>query len=195
MNIEAVFPVPIISDIIDIDNDVIEQRCYELRGESTSTWQSEWLDLQDPVLVNLVNIVQDKMQEVSENLYRFKNEYTIALRNYWININNNSQLDAANTVAHLHPAPYFFSMVYYVKCDEGSGPLRLVPPHSNLEYTIPDQLVVDRNNYNARQWSVFPEPKKLVGMPSWLSHYADINTNANDRISIAFNGVLSRRKQ
>jgi len=39
MNIEAVFPVPVVSDIIDIDNNAIEQRCYELRGNSTSTYK------------------------------------------------------------------------------------------------------------------------------------------------------------
>lgn len=191
--IEGIFPVPTLSEIVDINNDEIEDRCYKLRNTDKGSWQSEFLDFDDPILCKLVNLVQDKMDETSQNLYRFKSEFTIKLMNYWININNNDNISVNNTVAHMHGAPYFFSMIYYVKCDKDSGPLRLVPPHGHLEYTIPDQIVIDRNHFNARQWSIFPETKLLIGMPSWLTHYADKNKNNNDRISIAFNGAIQRR--
>lgn len=193
MMLDGIFPVPILSEIADINNEEIEDRCYKLRQSNKGSWQSEFLDFDDPVLYNLVNLVQDKMDETARNLYRFQNEFTIKLMNYWININNNDNETTNNTVAHMHPAPYFFSMVYYVKADKESGPLRLEPPHGHLDYTIPDQIVIDRNHYNARQWSLFPENKLLIGMPSWLKHYADKNQNNNDRISIAFNGAIQRR--
>ena len=193
MNIEAVFPVPLLFDYLDIDNDKIQDRCYELKAKDVHSWQSPFLDFDDPKLGELVNIVKSKMQETAQNLYRFNSDFTISLKNYWININNTSDHVGNNLIPHMHPAPYFFSMIYYVKCDEDSGPLRLIPPHGHLEYTIPDDIILERNNFNSRQWTVNPEEKKLLGMPSWLTHYADKNKNTNDRISIAFNGAITRR--
>ena len=198
MNIDVVFPVPFLHDYLELDNDAIEQYCYQLRDNvpeeqrMPDSWQSSWLDLEDPVLSSLVNVVQQKMHETSANLYKFTDEYTISLKNYWVNINQPNGQSVSNTMPHMH-GHYFFSMVYYVKCNEGSGQLCLIPPHGHLDYTIPHQLITDFNVFNSQRWNVSPEVGKLVGFPSWINHYADNNNSNGDRISIAFNGMIERR--
>ena len=197
MNVEFVFPVPLVHEFVEIDNDAIEKYCYKLRDEvpkkdrMADSWQSAWLDLDDTTLAPLVNHVQQKMDETSANLYKFTTDYTISLKNYWININEPNGQSVSNNLPHMH-GHYFFSMVYYVKCDKDSGQLHLVPPHGHLDYTIPHQLVTEFNVFNSQRWNVSAEVGKLIGFPSWLNHYAD-NTNSTDRISIAFSGMLERR--
>ena len=88
MNVEFVFPVPLVHEFVEIDNDAIEKYCYKLRDEvpkkdrMADSWQSAWLDLDDTTLAPLVNHVQQKMDETSANLYKFTTDYTISLKNY-----------------------------------------------------------------------------------------------------------------
>jgi uncharacterized protein (TIGR02466 family) len=91
----------------------------------------------------------------------------------------------------LHPE-YFFSFVYYVKADMGAGVIKLVNPSPLLEYALPDLACNGYGPSNTSRVAVDPEPTKLIGFPSWISHSVEPNLSKTDRISIAFNARLTK---
>lgn len=194
MRIEGIFPVPFLFDFLDIDNQKLIEYSYVLKKNNPGSprnggWQSEWLNLEAQELQPLVSIIKTKMQETATNLYQFHDDYTINLKNGWININEPKGEQLNNNYYHMH-GPYFISMVYYIQTAENCGKLNLVPPHGFLDYTIPEQLLTNLNPFNSQRYQIDPAPGKLVAFPAWITHFADINNSDVDRISIAFNGML-----
>lgn len=189
--IESHFSTPLIYDNILIDNDQLEEYCYDLKRISDAPiknagWQSGMLDLTAIELKEIIEHVQTMMQSV-EKILNIDDRVKLRLENGWININSPSREQLPNNYYHNH-SQFFFSFVYYLKADKGD--LILVHPSNIMEYAIPEQVFSDFNNFNSSRVVVEPTKGKLIGFPSWIMHFAQPNTGDSDRISLAFNTRL-----
>jgi uncharacterized protein (TIGR02466 family) len=191
--VSAAFSTPICSKFLQIDNQPIEEYCYDLINGLASKpggWQSGMLELTDSKLQPLVEQVKEMIKEVSDH-YFIQKPYQLELDNAWVNINQPGLEQLPNNRSHLHPE-YFFSFVYYVKADPGAGFINLANPTPLLEYALPDLACSGFGPFNTSRISIAPEAHKLIGFPSWISHSVDPNLSNSNRISIAFNAKLAK---
>lgn len=192
--VDTFFSTPLVYDNINIDNDLLETYCYRLKEISNAPikaggWQSGMLDLTDIALRELLTQVQLLMQTV-EKVLNIDDRVKLKIENGWVNINSPSNDQLANNYYHSHPQ-FFFSFVYYLKAEEGN--LILINPSNILEYAVPDQVFSSFNNFNSSRAAVTPVKGKLIGFPSWVTHFAQPNTGTSDRISLAFNTRLVQK--
>lgn len=194
MNILPLFSSPLGWHQLDVDNQAIEDFCYQEYNNSNAPfkeigWQSGFMDIDTPELKDLVDAVKADLKGVSE-MYQVKPEHELQLTNMWININLPTGATMQNNRMHLHPGK-FISFVYYVKMSPGCGNLHLMSPlQPSVGYAVPDQVFDSLNMFNSLQWIITPEVGKLVMFPSWVQHFADANNSQGDRICIAFNAEL-----
>lgn len=194
MQVIPLFGNPLGWDYIDIDNEALAKYCYEQEHTSMypmpdSGWQSGLLDLSAEPLTQLINEIKIKLLD-GQQLLPVKEEHAPQLTTGWINVNKPQGVALQNNVPHMHPGR-FWTFVYYVKADPGCGNLDLFSPIKNLlGYAIPNQVYSSLTPFNALQWSITPEPGKLVMFPGWVEHQAHTNNSSSDRISIAINADL-----
>ena len=187
MQITPIFSQFVADEFLDVDNDKIEKYCYKLKEKSDGRkisneggWQSNDLDLINSPLLDLINIIGDKVVELNVSLGY---EYTqFILNNSWININGNKDFN----VAHLH-ASTFYSAVYYVKGGENKGNVIFCNPVHYFEGFMEMNKIKSYGMYNSAEWYFPPVTGRLLIFPSWLTHYVKPNLTNEDRISIAFN--------
>jgi len=194
MNFLPLFASPIGWDYIDVDNQEIEEWCYQqehtsLDPKTGAGWQSGLVDLSAACLQPLLQEIETKFVDAS-NLIPFLPEHQPKIVNAWINVNKPEGISLQNNIAHVHPGRYW-TFVYYVRAEEGCGDLELTSPLKNmLGYAIPQQVYSNLTPFNSLQWSITPAAGKLVMFPGWIEHRAHANRSTADRISIAFNADL-----
>jgi uncharacterized protein (TIGR02466 family) len=194
MNIIPTFSSPVGFEYLSVDNNLIKDFCYDEWQKSNAKfkdkgWQSGFLDLESPQIVELVTEVRKCVDEMS-SVFKIKDQFKLKLTNAWININPPNSNIMQHNIMHLHSGK-FISFVYYVKCEPGCGNLQLMSPLLPIvNYAIPEQVFSESNMLNGIKWIITPEPSKLVAFPAWVQHYAEINNSNDDRISIAFNAEL-----
>lgn len=194
MNIVPLFANPLGWDFLDIDNEALANWCYQQEHTSLDPnteygWQSGLIDVNAEPLRALVEEIKIKLIDAS-NLFPVLDDHAPELTTGWINVNKPNGISLQNNVPHLHPGR-FWTFVYYVKAEPGCGNLDLASPLKNmLGYAIPNQVYSRLTPFNALQWSITPEPGKLIMFPGWLEHQAHNNKSSADRISIAINADL-----
>jgi len=194
MNVVPLFANPLGWDFVDIDNDALADWCYQQENTSLDPntehgWQSGLIDVKAEPLQALVEEIKIKLIDAS-NLFPVLEEHAPEITTAWVNVNKPNGVSLQNNVPHLHPGR-FWTFVYYVKAEPGCGNLNLTSPLKNmLGYAIPNQVYSRLTPFNALQWSITPEPGKLIMFPGWIEHQADSNKSSADRISIAINADL-----
>lgn len=180
--------------MLDLDNDALAEYCYQQEHTSLDPrtalgWQSNLVDTSAEQLAPLVEEIKIKLQDAT-HLFPVLEEHAPQITTSWINVNKPNGISLQNNVAHLHPGR-FWTFVYYVKAAPGCGDLTLTSPLKNmLSYAIPNQVYSRLTPFNALQWTVTPEPGKLIMFPGWIEHQAQENRSDSDRISIAINADL-----
>jgi uncharacterized protein (TIGR02466 family) len=194
MNIVPLFANPLGWDFIDVDNTALAEWCYQqehtsLDPNTENGWQSGLIDLTADPLKELIEEVKIKLIDAS-NLFPVLDDHAPEITTGWVNVNKPNGISLQNNVPHLHPGR-FWTFVYYVKAEPGCGNLDLSSPLRNmLGYAIPNQVYSRLTPFNALQWSITPEPGKLIMFPGWIEHQAHRNKSLEDRISIAINADL-----
>jgi uncharacterized protein (TIGR02466 family) len=153
-----------------------------IRNDSIT--QSNFLDTNSPPLKSLINIVENKFNEIHKKIGLSENQYHI-VSDAWVNINNNVNIDSA----HCHPGSVF-SAVYYLKAQENCGDLIFINPNKALSHVIHPTLISNYNCFNEHNHRVIPITGLLIIFPSYLEHYVKANVSGQDRISIAMNSQL-----
>jgi len=99
----------------------------------------------------------------------------------WVNVNSPGSYNQRHS--HDPHSGTFLSGVFYVKCPESSGNIRLFDPRPNIQ-SAPDMRYY--NGADTYHW--FPAiPNTLIMFPGWLEHEVEINKSTEERISISFN--------
>jgi uncharacterized protein (TIGR02466 family) len=94
----------------------------------------------------------------------------------------------AHHKAHTHPNN-FLSGVYYVRVQPGADAINFHDPRSQTYVIRPP--VVELTAENTDQVVVKVTNGTLLMFPSYLEHSVDINTSAEERVSISFNIMFS----
>ena len=191
MHIQPIFTNFLAIEMLDLDNKSIEDYCLKLQSTSAGRqvsnaggWQSSDLELTATELKPLVDAVVERFNTLHEH-YGFTSTMHQEISNAWANINQKGDYN----LPHTH-AGNFFSAVYYVKCDEQSGPIEFMSPLASHAHTIDGDMIQEFNEFNSNSWNVAPHAGKLIIFPSWLVHYVHANASDNTRISIAFNSKI-----
>lgn len=196
MLIENIFVSTVAVDMLDLDNEVIKQFCYDVRerqGESRSYsnyggWHSNVMTGHVPVLNNLFKEAYMRLLKLHE-IFNFRDDLKPKIETAWFTINNKGHFNHP----HTHRG-YTFSGVYYVTAPENCGDLILVHPSQVFPYHYEswvNHLPVSPFKGQTLEHSMAkvyykPEPGKLIIFPSWLQHYVLPNQTDDDRISISF---------
>ena len=182
------FATPYLLDLVEVDVKPLVDYAYKLKETSngrqstnSNAWQSNDLDINEPVLQPLIKIFTDSCQIMHEDM-KLKSKYKQIIDNIWININPKG----GSNKPHVH-SDNIFSGVLYLKCDENSGNLIFTHPAVNHVYHFNEHTVEEYNHINSGKFKMPPQERKLIVFPSYAVHYVEPNNSDNDRISLAFN--------
>ena len=109
----------------------------------------------------------------------------------WININGEGDTNSH----HNHPGAHM-SGVFWVKCNEKSGSLRFINPHTFDHFGLLDIITKEAKSKHLLSPAYYmrPEEGSIAIFPSSLMHHVLPNEKDVDRISIAFNLILKPPK-
>ena len=180
------FANPVLKDFLELDNDALEKFCIEKctnskKYQDQGIYQSDFLNLNDPALVELVTFIQNRMDMLHFNLGLSKN-YQSKIYQGWTNLDNN----LAIRIPHSHPEAAF-ACVYYVKGNSNAGNLEFINPDLVPSRTILPEYIDNFNEFTSSTYTFNPAPGKLIIFPAWLFHYVSPGIGNEDRISLAFN--------
>ena len=186
--IEDLFSVPLYSEELNLNTDIITEYCLGMKNTlNTSTvsnvggWQSPPLTGEHGPLNTLLISILNAAQRYRDT---FQYKHPLIIHTLWVNINREKDYN----LEHNHPNSVI-SGVYYVKAHKNSGDLVFSHPASiSMEYDWPEKNLKKYNRYNGAIWRIPPIENKLLLFPGWLLHSVRPNLNKNqDRISISFN--------
>lgn len=192
MKVSPIFAHFVADETLQIDNKKIEDHCYQLQKNSLGRqisnmggWQSENLNLTDPLLDELINAIGEKVLQLNTFL-GFEN-VSLNISNAWVNINGRNNFNTP----HNHPLS-FYSAVYYVNGGVDKGNLVFLNPFNFFDGIMAQNKIKEYGIFNSVDWSFEPITGRLLIFPSWLTHYVKANNTDENRISIAFNfGVIN----
>lgn len=119
----------------------------------------------------------------AETLLRTREQVTLQwTAQGWANVNE----PGASNAAHAHPG-CFWSAVYYVRIDEGTGGELILHDPRSPAMEMYSPLLWFSNGGIQREGSIRPQPGMLVMFPSWLLHSVKPWYGEGLRISIAIN--------
>lgn len=116
----------------------------------------------------------------------------VVMKGCWININGEGDTNSH----HNHPGAHV-SGVFWVKCNDESGSLRFVNPHTFDHFGILETIThkTKSKHFLSNAYYVKPEEGSMAIFPSSLMHHVLPNRKDVDRISIAFNLLLKPPKE
>ena len=177
--------IPILEFDLDIDNTELLKFALDQEASVPSVsksngggYQTPFLDLQEPTLLDLIQSIEHQFVEHAEALI-FPPPYTITTM--WCNINYYKDFNWP----HRHPLSTF-SGVYYVQAPENCGRIQLEHPSLDILHHYPRSNGVDATHDAAFNCAALE--RRLYIFPSWLKHCVEPNMNKNEkRISFSFN--------
>ena len=188
LNKHNIFMTSVYQCYLNLDKDKLKQVCYKIKNNdgnkdrqysSFNGWHSEVYLSRIKEFNEVIDTVYNIVQTIKTEL-GFKKDLNLNILQYWININGNKSYHAP----HIHRG-FLFSAIYYIDSPEDCGDLDLHTPTKNLHYHIRDDWF-DNQDKIYTNYTVKPEPNKLVIFPSWIEHSVRVNKSNKDRISIAF---------
>ena len=190
MLITNIFSNFIAYEELNLDLERLKSYCYELQKQSTGRtlsnyggWQSDDLTFDAVETSEFRNVITDKISEVLINTGLTKK---FIISNYWLYVNGKGDFNRP----HIHGFSTI-SGVFYISAPLNSGKLVLRNPNFAHGFAIDAKIVTDWNPFNSYTWEVEPEPNKLLMWPSWIDHYTLPNNSDEDRISLAFNILVT----
>lgn len=187
MKIQPVFSSIIAVDFLNVDNNALEIYCKkqnQARENPNDLSQTCKLDIESLEMKTLVDKVSKSFNDLHYQL-GFRKDSSQQIANASVNIDNNYVINSA----HSHPG-WFFSGVYYVKADNGSGNINFISPNSNTANSILPEMLESPNSFTSSSCAHAPQVGKLLIFPSWLIHFVSSSLENSERISIAFNTRL-----
>jgi len=189
MDRTEIFPTSIYTEMIQLDNALLEQNILKWSSEGINDRKNTrkgWSSTQDMHLKSEYSAIVSSLIQNATNV--FEQEYierTPTLINMWANI----LYPGGHHNNHTHPNSHF-SGVYYVKANNQSGNLLISDPRQGPQ--IIKNIRKEGYLVHKHLWEtidLIPKEGMLVLFPSWLPHSVDINNSNNNRISISFNFI------
>jgi len=168
---EDLFPTRVYHCDIEIDNDAMIKKLYEMQKTEASLRNSMRLGWHSPTILHTL--------PEFHLLCSFILNLSKAIDNFYIsNMWGNILPKYGYNVAHTHPNSAY-SGVYYLNKAENSGNLVLMDPRPGH---------VAEYKYGGDVTTVIEGTQgKLVMFPNWLEHRVEQNLSEEDRIAVSFN--------
>lgn len=147
----------------------------------TSYGTLEDLAWRDPVVAELVDIIDVHVMAFAEALDFDLGDRPLALDNIWVNILEPGGMHAG----HIHPGSVI-SGTYYVALPEGARGLKLEDPRLQMMMASPPKRA-KAERMNRSFVDIAPKPGTLLLWESWLRHEVPPSRARENRISISFN--------
>jgi len=142
--------------------------------------KTQIIDLQkEKIFKPLINRIKESTLDISKNVFRINRPYTVDVVSLWLNIN------AQNTehTSHMHQNT-FLSGVFFLENTE--SPLGFLRPQP-----IPILPIVDEyNEFNSNKIFHNGFKDSIVFFPSYLYHFAGVNNEKKNRLTMAFDIML-----
>jgi hypothetical protein len=123
---------------------------------------------------NLMRCIKDNVPQRSDKpLLDFKVQS-------WVNINGNGHW---NDVHNHCDDGVMLSGIFYIRCPENSGGIRLYDTRLNVSKTYSKYYEEERGSY----MKINPHPNLMLFFPPWLMHLVEPNQSDGERVSVAFN--------
>jgi len=184
MDIKLIFTSVIAIEKLNLDNAVLEKFC---RKNIQDFGQSIFLDLTAIEIKPLLDLVQEKINYLHNEL-GFSKDLKQQIHQGWANLNNSEPINGV----HCHPGS-FFNAVYYVSAPKDGAELVLLSPVQELDHVFSQSTVAEYNPFNSAFQIIKPESGMLVIMPGWIKHYVRQHKSSEDRISMAFDSVMTSK--
>ena len=173
--------------VLDNTNKAIEAECYRMMNQSEGRVISNvggWQGIGDASCTNinqLLNQINPLVRSVAKD-YGINDSKFMMVKpdDYWININHPNNCNAM----HIHPKS-LISGVFYIKCNDNSGNLKLENDHYKQYFN--GTFLNNTSKLNYLEVTYTPKVNRLILFPSWMAHSVTTNNSNEDRISIAFN--------
>ena len=194
---QNIFKTPVWTTRIDAGNKKIQDYAYSLKsqdeagilrsdfstsGQHYSPVPSRHSSKQNKIPKSMKDLLNSFCDIIQKNI---TNGEEVSVDNWWFNVNHEGVLNTH----HSHPGADY-SLVYYIKTHEGCGDL--VFKRSDDKVLFNREFVHHYEVENPDSY-LTPEDGNVIIFPSWLKHSVDINSNEEDRISLAVNFVLKKR--
>ena len=201
-----IFNVPGRICALELNIESLIEFCYEMKRKDAKGvsytniggWQSknirgqifqEFPELENK-LIEEVDLFHDELQFKSiRSMHSWGQKvYRQDIDNIWININQKGHLNDW----HNHPQSIFSGCFYLTKSKS-----QIIFEHPFREFSTHywDQAILEEpNSANSARWhGPPPEPGELMLFPAWLYHKVDVHEEDTDRISLAFNTIMTKR--
>ena len=194
---QFLFHTPLFEIQLDVDNDSLSKKIYQLREEDkegvqksnmSGGWHSGFRDPTDGV-----EIYNEAFQYLEDILFNLPFNPKITKLDY---IDSWSMINKKGSWNQIHNHLYSYnktrtdlSGVYYVKVPEGDcGNIVFRNPVSSVHGNSFMQL----RNHSSKEWEMrYPKAGLLYIFPAYLDHMVLPNNTDEDRIAISFNMMVS----
>ena len=187
------FKTLIVENKIDFDSMKIIEFILKLKKESKGKkasniggWQSEFLDFNNPILVNLTECIMQQGKEFC-NILDVREDLTLYISSMWANVNEYKD----SNQEHIHSGSLLSGVVYLKVPKKDCGYLEFIDPSVRLKISISgkpyDEIYEKFNDFTTLRVQVIPTEKHIILFPSWLPHLVLPHLSHNLRISVSFN--------
>ena len=127
----------------------------------------------------LINRIKESTLDISKNVFKINRPYTVDVVSLWLNIK------AQNTdhTSHMHQNTFLSGVFFLETTKLALGFLRPQP--------IPILPIVDEyNEFNSNRLYHYGFKDSIVFFPSYLYHFAGVNNEKKNRLTMAFDIML-----
>ena len=188
------FHVPIQISKLELDIDSLIEFCYEMKRKNEEGveisniggWQSDNIfNETHPEFVKLKTEIK-KAANVYHEEMRFKKTLKQGGEQIWANINQKGH----SNETHNHAYSIFSGAFYLTKGE--TAPIVFQHPFRDINTYFWNEIE-EWNEVNSGEWSILPEPNRLLIFPAWLWHKVSMNEENIDRITFSFNTVMHEK--
>jgi uncharacterized protein (TIGR02466 family) len=189
-----IFPVLIQRTELELNIDSLIKFCYEMKRKNEKGvqisniggWQSDNIvDETHTEFVKLKNKIEDAANIYHHDI-QLKKTYNQKISNIWININQKGH----SNETHNHAYSIFSGAFYLTKGE--TAPIVFQHPFRDINTYFWNEIE-EWNEVNSGEWSILPEPNRLLIFPAWLWHKVSMNEENIDRITFSFNTVMHEK--
>lgn len=177
------FPTPVLFSHYDhpfSETELSSIRSLELTRNIGNRRSVDTHVLNRPELIALKSFCVETLQSYVDSVFQPKHELLVRITQSWVNFT----VKGESHHQHNHPNS-LLSGVLYIAAEQDS--ITFIQPERKL-FSIPPAI---NNNYNAEKCSFKPSTNEIIVFPSYLFHQVETKHSDGERISLAFNAIVT----
>ena len=184
MSVYRAFSTPLYKEKIKLDKKVINPILSKMeffRLPSDDGFASKDVFILDNDLAPIKPLIQEKIDEMAFDIWKFKDHYTFKIQNSWVM----KHIEGDESTIH-HHTNSLFSGILYLQCDKDSGNLMFLNKNNWCGNVFSFDFK-ENNPLNQDVVGITPEDGDLVMFPSTTQHMVSKSRSKHSRFCVAFN--------